>query len=88
MKTAEQHYKEAIGETRFNLEGSVTKTQIIYAIESARNEALDHVRKWLGNYYGCIEAEVGDRYYEGKSDAYEEAISLIDQLKQKQHGKL
>lgn len=76
LKTAEQHYKEAIGETRFNLEGSVTKTQIIYAIESARNEPLDHLRQQLEVE---DDASLSESYEYGRG--IRKAISLIDQLK-------
>jgi len=41
MRTAETILREAIGNVRYDLSGDVTTSQLIYAVNQARKEALE-----------------------------------------------
>lgn len=86
LKTAEQHLNKYIGTFKNQLEQQpYLEKSILKAIESARNEPLDHLRQQLEDKVKNGKLITETPYYAGVKDGirigFEEAISLIDQLK-------
>lgn len=87
LKTAEQYVSEikpVMGNLEYcakngKINGSIA-LDIKKAIESHTSERLDHVRQQLEEMKETFRGVPSD-YTKGKSVAYSEAISLIDQIK-------
>ena len=69
MRTAETILREAIGNVRYDLAGSVTNAQLISAINTARKECLEEAISKSKTYQG----------YEAVDE--QEIQKLIDNLK-------
>lgn len=80
LKTAEQHLKDAWANQN-PIKGIWESS--LEAIESHTSERLDHLRQRLEAKQEQLYTKHGNLFSAGQDSAFEEAISLIDQLKQK-----